>query len=48
MRRKHNYLPLIMEMLKTLASEGTLVQAVERQIEKQRVKGNAAKKPSAK
>ena len=39
MRRKHNYLPLIMELLKVLAAEGKLVplykSAKERAIEKE-------------
>lgn len=37
-RRKHNYLPLIMELLKTAASEGKLVESVQKQIEKRRPK----------
>jgi len=37
-RRKHNYLPLIMELLKTMASEGKMVEAVEKQIEKKKAK----------
>lgn len=47
-RRRHNYLPLIMEMLKTLAQEGKLVelvgQAKERsKLKKRREKGAASK-----
>lgn len=37
-RRKHNYLPLIMELLKTAASEGKLVESVQKQIEKRKPK----------
>ncbi len=33
-RRKHNYLPLIMEILKTLAQEGKLTDLVEKAKEK--------------
>ena len=29
-RRKHNYLPIIMEILKTLAAEGKLTDLVEK------------------
>lgn len=43
-RRKHNYLPLIMEMLKTLASEGKLCEAVDRQVEKRKLRAQADKK----
>jgi len=41
-RRKHNYLPLIVEILKTLAKEGQLMPLYEKA--KQRAKENAAKK----
>ena len=44
-RRKHNYLPLIMELLKVLAKEGKLVplyqKAKERAIEKESKKNKA-------
>lgn len=43
-RRKHNYLPLVMEILKTLANEGKLCEAVEKQVEKQKLKAQAGKK----
>jgi len=33
-RRKHNYLPLIMEILKTLAQEGKLTGLVDKAKEK--------------
>lgn len=33
-RRKHNYLPLIMELLKTLSSEGKLSQVLEKATER--------------
>lgn len=33
-RRKHNYLPLIMEILKTLAQEGKLSELVQKAKEK--------------
>lgn len=40
-RRKHNYLPLIMELLKVLAKEGKLIplyqKAKERSLEKERM-----------
>lgn len=43
-RRKHNYLPLIIELLKVLAKEGKLVplyqKAKERAIEKEAKKAN--------
>ncbi|XP_059475415.1 ubiquitin carboxyl-terminal hydrolase isozyme L5 [Neocloeon triangulifer] len=41
-RRKHNYLPLIVEILKTLAKEGQLMPLYEKA--KQRAKENATKK----
>lgn len=41
MRRKHNYLPLIMELLKTLANEGKLVEAVNKQVQKLDLKAKA-------
>lgn len=45
-RRKHNYLPLIMELLKVLAKEGKLVplyqKAKEKAIEKELAKKNKA------
>lgn len=44
-RRKHNYLPLIMELLKMLAKEGKLVplyqRAKERALEKESKKNKA-------
>ncbi|XP_057663995.1 ubiquitin carboxyl-terminal hydrolase isozyme L5 [Diorhabda carinulata] len=44
-RRKHNYLPLIVEILKVLAKEGRLVslyeQAKERSVKRQKMKGSS-------
>lgn len=44
-RRKHNYLPLIVEILKLLAKEGKLMplyeDAKERALKKQKVKGSS-------
>jgi ubiquitin carboxyl-terminal hydrolase L5 len=42
-RRKHNYLPLIVEILKTLAKEGQLMPLYEKA--KQKAKESATKKP---
>jgi len=42
-RRKHNYLPLIMELLKTLADEGKLVDAVNKRVQKLDFKAKAKK-----
>jgi ubiquitin carboxyl-terminal hydrolase L5 len=41
-RRKHNYLPLIVEILKSLAKEGQLMPLYEKA--KQKAKENATKK----
>lgn len=43
-RRKFNYLPLIMELLKTLASEGKLVESIEKQVEKRKNRARGSKK----
>lgn len=45
-RRKHNYIPLIMEMLKILAERGELTTLVDKAIEKR--KAAAATKNEAK
>jgi len=37
-RRKHNYLPLILEMLKVLAENGKLVDMVKQGKEKQKAR----------
>ena len=46
MRRKHNYLPLIMELLKVLAEEGKLVERVKYLSDKQRTKRSKSKPKS--
>ncbi|XP_033116448.1 ubiquitin carboxyl-terminal hydrolase isozyme L5-like [Anneissia japonica] len=47
-RRKHNYLPLIMEMLRLLAKNNQLVPLVQKAKEKAALKEEAKKKESAK
>jgi ubiquitin carboxyl-terminal hydrolase L5 len=48
-RRKHNYLPLIMEVFKTLAAEGKLVELVSKAREhKQKRKAEKAKEKASK
>lgn len=37
-RRKFNYLPMIMELLKTIANEGKLVEAIENNTERRKMK----------
>lgn len=43
-RRKHNYLPLIMELLKTMANEGKMVETIEKLTEKKKAKAASLKK----
>lgn len=43
-RRKHNYLPLIMELLKTMAKEGKMVETIEKLTEKKKAKAASLKK----
>lgn len=37
-RRKFNYLPMIIEILKTIAKEGKLVEAIEKQTERRKIR----------